>query len=68
MPAIWEAMGVRDNIRMRFTTANRVIFIDPTDETNHSVGVIMPIILQASLPGFDDDETEEGYNDESTNE
>ena len=47
---------------------NRVIFIDPTDETNHSVGVIMPISLQASLPGFDDDETEEGYNDESTNE
>lgn len=63
-----EAMGVRDNIRMRFTTANRVIFIDPTDETNHSIGVIMPIILQASLPGFDDDETEEGYNDESTNQ
>lgn len=28
----------------------------------------MPISLQASLPGFDDDETEEGYNDESTNE
>lgn len=59
-----EAMGVPDNIKMNFTTANRAIFIEPTDETNHSIGVIMPINLQPSLPGFGD----EGDDEEPTNE
>jgi len=49
-----DAMG-SSTIKMRFTQANRKVFIqDMDDAENSSIGLIMPVIVDEPLPGFED--------------
>lgn len=59
---IAEAINM-DHINMAFTTAKDKIFIRSTNEEDQKAGpmaIIMPIVTDATLPGMDGDEEEEG--------
>lgn len=48
-----EAMGV-SSITLRFTEANGKVFIQDWGESNRSLGIIIPLVTEAQLPGFED--------------
>lgn len=52
------AMGA-EQIKMGFTTANGKVYVEPTQDVSYNVlGIIMPIMVEQTIPGFgehDDD-------------
>lgn len=47
-----QAMGIESAVHMKFTSANRAIFIESNDSIGGVLGVIMPVAVQQTIEGF----------------
>lgn len=50
---IASAMGVKDIVKLSFTTANSKIFISDLSDINGAVGIIMPTLITPTIEGFE---------------
>lgn len=55
-----SAMGVSgaEAVKLSFTSANRIIFVENNMMSSLAMGVVMPIVTEPSLPGFGPDDNE----------
>ena len=50
-----------ENIKMGFTTASNKIYVEPTQDATEGfnvMGIIMPIMIEQTIPGFGEQDEE----------